>query len=240
MISNRISTIVLVGAMLSLAACSGSNGVARDTVSGPSSGTPDTTDAGAIGVAATSEAAPFDATQAASSPTPQWSIASLDIIIPRSLVVSEANSIKPFSDIVWREDPIGDRFVQIEGMIRDALAPMVATSDLGVTPAILTMEITRFHALTERTRYTTGGEHEIEFELSLRDVETGTLLTEPRHVDLTFHAYGGNRALRAEAQGVTQRVRITGRLQDWARETFIVPRDVRFLEPDLVVVSSSN
>jgi hypothetical protein len=35
----------------------------------------------------------------------------------------------------------------------------------------------RFHALTERARYTIGGQHEIEFVYSVRHAETGAILS---------------------------------------------------------------
>jgi hypothetical protein len=39
----------------------------------------------------------------------------------------------------------------------------------------------------------------------------------PKAVDLTFRGYGGQRAVEAEQQGITQRVRISERLVGWAQ-----------------------
>jgi hypothetical protein len=93
----------------------------------------------------------------------------------------------------------------------------------GATPVIVALQVQRFHALTERARYTTGGEHEIEFLLTVANAETGEVLSGPRPVDLTFRAPGGQAALNEEAAGITQRVSITERLQSWALAEFPAP-----------------
>ena len=88
------------------------------------------------------------------------------------------------------------------------------------------LELTRFHALTERTRYTIGGEHEIEFIFTVRHGETGEALTGPIPVDLTFRALGGSHAIEAEAQGIYQRDRIQSQIAGWARAEFgLAPLD---------------
>jgi hypothetical protein len=57
-----------------------------------------------------------------------WSLDTLIVSVPRSLSVSEAHGIKPRADIVWREDPPGDRYVQVEGIIcAHALTPTLST-----------------------------------------------------------------------------------------------------------------
>lgn len=177
-------------------------------------------------------ATPFDVSRNASintiapvieTPTQDWSIAALEIAVPRTLSVSEANSIKPASDIVWREDAPGDRHAQVEVILTEALSPVMQPREGAATPVIVSIEVTRFHAVTERARYTIGGEHEIEFTLTVRHAETGEILSGPRPVDLTFRAHGGAAAIQAERAGITQRVRITERLQDWARVEFPTP-----------------
>ena len=183
--------------------------------------------AAALGLSAC--ATPFDVTRNASigtitpvieAPTQDWSITALQIDVPRSLSVSEANTIKPRADIVWREDAPGDRHTQVAAILTEALTPVMQPNPAAATPVIVSLQLTRFHAVTERARYTIGGEHEIEFILTVRHAETGEILSGPRDVDLTFRAYGGSQAIAAEAEGITQRVRITQRLQDWARVEF--------------------
>jgi hypothetical protein len=157
------------------------------------------------------------------APTQDWSVTGIDIVVPRTLTVSEANSIKPNADIVWREDPLGDRYVQVETILREALTPVLQPREGAATDVVVQIEVIRFHALTERARYTVGGEHEVEFMLTVRHAQTGEILSGPRAVDLTFRAHGGQAAIQAEAQGITQRVAITERLQDWARVEFPAP-----------------
>jgi hypothetical protein len=154
-------------------------------------------------------------------PRQNWDFAELVVNVPRTLSVSEAHGIKPRADIVWREDAPGDRYVQVEGIIRDALAPALRSMQ-GDVPVQVVVELTRFHALSERSRYTIGGQHEIEFVYVVRHAETGALLAGPEAVDLTFRALGGQRAVEAEQQGITQRVRITERLVGWVQGTFPV------------------
>jgi hypothetical protein len=152
-------------------------------------------------------------------PRQNWEFAELIIDVPQSLTVSEANAYKPRADIVWREDPMGDRHAQVAAVMRGGLEPALS-SMRGDVPVQIVLEVTRFHAQTERVRYTFGGEHEIEFVYLVRHAETGAILAGPEAADLTFRAYGGQRALEAEQQGITQRVRITERLVGWVRQTF--------------------
>jgi len=183
----------------------------------------------AMGVSACSTAPAIDVTQdvtlpsglAAQAQAADWQVEEIIITVPETLTVSEANSIKPRADIVWREDPVGNRHDQVRAVIQEAmdfaLAPL---RDEGATPITVHMEVTRFHALTERARYTIGGEHEIEFIFTVRDAETGVALTGPIPVDLTFRALGGGRAVEAEAQGIYQRDRIQSHMIEWARQEF--------------------
>ena len=164
-------------------------------------------------------------------PMHDWSIQSVAINVPRSLTVSEANSIKPMSDIVWRGEPLGDRHAQVEALLNRALSPVMRPREGAATPVIVTMDMTRFHAVTERARYTIGGEHEIEFVLTVVHAETGEILSGPRAVDLTFAALGGQQAIAAEARGITQAVRITQHLQQWALAEFAPAR------PDVLVTA---
>jgi len=151
-----------------------------------------------------------------------WGDAELVVTVPRALTVSESDVITPIADIVWREDPEGDRYQQVEGLLRDALRPV--TADLtGATPVRIMLEVTRFHALSDRARYTIGGTHEIGFLFSVIHRDTGEVLLGPEPVMLELAALGGRQAMEAVAAGQTQRVRITDHLRDWARQAFGAP-----------------
>lgn len=152
-----------------------------------------------------------------------WDVAAIEVNVPQTLTSSEANTIKPRSDIVWREDPIGDRHAQVDALMTAALTPAFEAVN-GSVPVIVTLDVTRFHAQTQRVRYSNiPSEQEIEFVMTIRNAETGELLSGPTEVDLTFQALGGDDAVLADAQGITQRVRIEERLSAWVAEEFIGP-----------------
>lgn len=150
------------------------------------------------------------------------SVTQVNVRVPRTLKVSEANRYLPQGDIVWREDPLGDRHAQVQKIVQDAMEQGVKPLD-GQIRAELDIEVLRFHALTQKARYTTGGVHAISFTMGLRDAETGEALTPVRHVDADFTAYGGRRALVAMAQGQTQKVRITNELAKVIQQEILRP-----------------
>ena len=138
-------------------------------------------------------------------------VTSVVVRVPRELRVSEANRYVPSGDIVWREDPLGDRHAQVQTIVQDAMERGVAGLD-GPVGVMLDIQVTRFHALTEKARYTTGGRHGISFQMAVRHPETGALLLPVRTVRADLKAYGGQQALVAMAHGETQKVRITKHL----------------------------
>ena len=168
---------------------------------------------GAANTDTASRNAPLIAEPAVSAPSAAPVTVNRVIVeVPASLKVSEANRYFPGGDIVWREDPRGDRHAQVKAIVENAM--LVGVRDMqGATVVDLHVEVTRFHALTEKARYTTGGVHDIEFKLTLLDPATGTALGASRAIDAGFKAYGGNTAIAAEARGETQKVRITNQLR---------------------------
>lgn len=135
------------------------------------------------------------------------SVAAVSVRVPKSLRVNEANSYYPSGDIVWRGDPLGDRYQQVAQVMYDGLTK--GTTKLqGTTPVKLDVEVLRFHAITEKARYSTGGVHNIVFALEMRHAETGLPVGERRVVTADLRAYGGAEALAADGRGETQRMRI--------------------------------
>jgi len=181
----------------------------------------------ALGVSACATVPQVDVTQGlpAMSALPtnavsgDWQVQEIVIDVSAELVVSESNRLKPRADIVWREDPVGDRYAQVQALMTEAMEFALRPMQ-GSTPVIVELEVTRFHALTERARYTIGGEHEVEFLFTVRDAQTGQALTGPRNIDLTFRAFGGQRAIDAERDGIYQRDRIQSQIINWARQEF--------------------
>lgn len=149
----------------------------------------------------------------ATGPTvlPSFSVNEVRVVVPRSLTVSEANAYYPRADIVWRGDPPGDRYTQVTEIVRDGLT-RGAGRVRGARPVNVDVTVNEFHALTEKARYTVGGWHVIRFTMVLTDPQTGVPLTVPRRVNATLEAFGGEEALAAERQGITQRARIEAHL----------------------------
>jgi Family of unknown function (DUF6778) len=147
---------------------------------------------------------------------------SVTVRVPRSLKVSEANRFLPSGDIVWREDPIGDRYAQVQKIFEDAMTRGVAPLN-GPVGVDIEVQVLRFHALTEKARYTVGGVHSITFDLAIRDSETGELVVPVRTVRADLDAFGGKQALAAEARGQTQKVRISDHLAEVIRQELSNP-----------------
>ena len=149
-------------------------------------------------------------------------ISKILVFVPQSLKVSEANRYYPSGDIVWRGDPIGNRHEQVKAIFESAIKK-TAQSVEGEIPTQVEIEVLRFHALTEKARYTTGGVHSIKFQISLRDTRTGLLLAEPREVKADLDGLGGQLALEADRRGQTQKVRITDHLAEVVRQEIARP-----------------
>jgi hypothetical protein len=67
-------------------------------------------------------------------------------------------------------------------------------------------------ALTEKARYTVGGVHAIQFDLTVRDAATGEVIRPAKRIIADFAGLGGSAAIAAEQQGITQKLRITEQL----------------------------
>ena len=147
----------------------------------------------------------------ADSILPNVQVMDIDVVVPRELVVSEANLYYPWADIVWREDGPGDRYQQVEAIVADAMNWGLAAFNEG-RPVDVTVRLDRFHALSQKARYSVGGVHSLKFNLSVVDAETGEQLLGPLDVDADLNALGGQRALDAEFDGLTQKSRITQHL----------------------------
>ncbi|HMO09632.1 MAG TPA: hypothetical protein PKD10_18600 [Paracoccaceae bacterium] len=171
-----------------LAACAGGEPVTRSNGAGP------------VGFAAITEAAPGSAMF-----QPLYNVQEVRVTVPRSLVVSEANLFYPVADIVWRGEPRGDRHEQVRQVVTEAFG--FGTAGMRQGPAVIVeVQMRRFHALTEKTRFTVGGVHSIRFDMTVRDAATGAILDGPRFVIADVKASGGRKAMEEDQQGRTQRV----------------------------------
>lgn len=166
--------------------------------------------------------APVVSPDVAAFETSPVKIKSIKVIVPRSLKVSEANRYYPSGDIVWRGDPIGDRHVQVQKIFESGFTRGARhlKGPLGVD---IEITVLRFHALTEKARYTIGGVHSITFEMAVKDPETGELVMPVRKVRADLDGFGGQQAVLADAQGQTQKVRITNHLSEVFRQEMTNP-----------------
>ncbi|MGK7653081.1 DUF6778 family protein [Roseovarius sp. B08] len=123
--------------------------------------------------------APLETTSV-SVAAPAYAIQEIRVNVPKSLKVSEANRYLPGGDIVWREDPAGDRHAQVKAIFKAAMQQGVNAMRSGHVPAVLDIQVTRFHALTEKARYTVGGVHALQFRMLLRNPETGVAYGAPQ------------------------------------------------------------
>ena len=139
-----------------------------------------------------------------------WRVVDVDVLVPRSLTVSEANSFAPNADIVWREFPYGDRYDQVDAIITTA-AKRGSANLHGTRNVKLMITMQQFHALSEKTRAVlqNSGVHDITFTAQIFDVKTNTPLSPPDLIKADLIAFVGDQAVAAEKQGQTQKVRIT-------------------------------
>lgn len=144
------------------------------------------------------------------------------ITVPTTLRVSEANLYFPPGDIVWRGDPRGDRHEQVKAIFETAMSRGAKRIE-GQRRVDLLINVKRFHALTEKARYTIGGVHHIVFDLALADPVTGDIVEPWREVRADLKAFGGQDAVEAEARGETQKVRITEHLAQVLQEEISTP-----------------
>lgn len=153
---------------------------------------------------------------------PDYAVKQVQVSVPRTLKVSEANLYYPIADIVWRGDAMGDRYAQVSAIVTEAAERATADMTKG-RPVLVDIEMKRFHALTQKARYTFGGSYGMKFVLTLRDAQTGAMIGAPREVSHGFPASGGQKAIAEEAIGLTEKVVVTAGLEQLIREELSKP-----------------
>ena len=136
---------------------------------------------------------------------PSYTVRNVQIIVPETLSVSEANSIKPVADIVWRGDIGGTRHEQLRVLFEEA-ARDGAERLRGQVPVVAEMTLTRFHGLTQRTRYSYQGDYDINFVLVVRNANTGDVIEGPRNVRLVLDSPHPDDVLAMDARGYSERM----------------------------------
>ena len=154
----------------------------------------------------------------------RFNVRTVEILMPSTLRVSEANLFYPDADVVWRGEPIGDRLAQVRSILDESLAAGVANLKSGPN-AKLTITLERFHALTEKARFSVGGVHDVVFLLTVSDARTGVVLEGPRRIEIAIRASGNDAAIAEDAAGRTQRVVIVEGIAEAIRRELSGPLD---------------
>lgn len=143
-----------------------------------------------------------------------WRVVDVSVLVPEALSVSEAKSALPDADIVWREDPAGDRRAQVAEIVRNAA---IAGSQGLRGPRRVRMEITvtRFHALTfeAEQRFQQAGVHNISFVAQVTDASSGEILAGPAAIEAALPALSGDQMRAARERGETQKSQISAHLR---------------------------
>ncbi|MDA0223761.1 MAG: hypothetical protein O3A08_08235 [Proteobacteria bacterium] len=148
-----------------------------------------------------------------------WHVQEVRVNVPETLTVSEANLYVPASDIVWREDPYGDRRAQVKAIVELSMQQAFIGMQ-GAQAVIVDVELRRFHALSQKSRASVGGVHKIHFDVTVRDAETGRQLLDTFPISASLKAYGGQKAIDAEMRGETQKVRISRHITEVMKQVF--------------------
>ena len=153
---------------------------------------------------------------------PHYDVRAVNVLVPDTLRVSEANLYYPIADIVWRGEPRGDRYQQVKAIFDEGFAAGTGTLDEG-RAVVVDVVVDRFHILTEKARYTIGGVYSIKFTLTVRDAASGAVLDGPRLVVADIKAPGGAIAVQQEAMGITERSVILARLAEVSQRELTRP-----------------
>ncbi len=140
-----------------------------------------------------------------------WRVVDVSVSVPETLTVSEEYTYEPDADIVWREDPIGDRYQQVATIMKTAIA-RGASGLKGPRPVRLTVTMSRFHALTfeaESLNIAGVGVHNINFTISVVDARSGAVLAGPTEIDAAMPALTGAEMIKARVRGESQKSQIS-------------------------------
>ncbi len=139
-----------------------------------------------------------------------WRLAEVRVDVPKSLTVSEAKTLLPKADIVWREDPLGDRHAQVGKIIETAVL-RGAQGLKGTRPVILDITVTRFHALTFEAEQSNRdwGVHNIDLVARVLDAKTGAVILPATPIRAETPAFSGAKMKELRRQGQSQKSIIT-------------------------------
>ncbi|WP_415182562.1 DUF6778 family protein [Phaeovulum sp.] len=144
-----------------------------------------------------------------------WRLAAVNVTVPQTLSVSEdIKSYVPRADIVWQEEPLGDRRAQVGWIVKEGITAG-ATGLRGSRPVRFQVTVSKFHALNKKARRSAPagtGVHDIRYTVQVVDARTGQELLAPQYIQADFPGKTGAAAVEAEKRGLTQRVAIVAHL----------------------------
>lgn len=138
-----------------------------------------------------------------------WHVVDVRVDVPQSLTVSEEKSLVPDADIVWREDPLGDRHPQVAAIMRKAIAKG-ASGLHGPRAVRIEARMATFHAMTFEAEQLniSAGVHNILMSIQVVDAHSGKVLFGPTTMEASFPALTGVEMIAARARGETQKSQI--------------------------------
>lgn len=141
--------------------------------------------------------------------TNNWRVVSVDVVVPETLSVSNANNLAPDADIVWHGEANGDRRAQVSAIIEEGVT-RGASPLRGSVPVHILVVLEEFHAVTPRAlRIAPSAVHNIRYTVRVFDKRNGASLSEPIVVDADLEALTGAASTQALVRGLTQKIRIT-------------------------------
>lgn len=138
-----------------------------------------------------------------------WNVTDVRVDVPRSLSVSEARTLVPHADIVWQEEPLGNRYMQVAEIVRIGVLRGVSSLK-GPQRVRLEVTVSRFHAMTlqaEALNYDVGV-HNIAFTITAVDARSGKVLAGPSEILAEFPALTGAKMINARLRGESQKSQI--------------------------------
>lgn len=143
-----------------------------------------------------------------------WHVHEVQVTVPDNLTTTEVNILRPDVDVIWFGDPQGDRLAQVGVILSDAIevAAQSLIPENFHRPVVIEATMIQFHSLTPRARALVGGIHKVKFTIQVVDQKSGEILAGPTVIQADEFAYGSWKAVRADAEGQTMKVRISNRI----------------------------
>ena len=150
------------------------------------------------------------------------SVSQIVVQVPQNLTVStDPNEQFPQVDIVWYEDPAGDRKEQVQAIVERGMRGAVAEL-VGPTKVEADVVVRRFHAVTPKAlNGSLPAWHDVTLDITLRDANSGAVIAQILGLNADSTALTQGQSKAALARGQTQKSRIVARIvlvvQQWLR-----------------------